>query len=56
MTPWAPRNGASLAYVAAKRGWPMVTLGLVTVAVADTGNIYYDGALSDAAALLRRLV
>jgi len=55
MIPWAPANGASLVYVAAKRGWPFITAGVATVALAPNG-IYYSGSLSDAAALLRRLV
>ena len=58
MKRWAPNNGASLEYVASRRGWPVVTAGPVTVAVANNGGIYYEGDedLTLVGQIVRRLV
>ena len=52
---WRPNNGASLAKVASKRGWPMFTVAGTTVALADNGTVYYDGLASLVELALREL-
>jgi len=52
---WAPRNGASLAYVASKRGWPAITVVGATVARASNGIVYYSGDWNAAMRALQEL-